>query len=585
MVAATTREVEIRMKYVLDKASLDEARKTGREAVGIQESIRKATEQGAAGAVRAQKKANDEMERERMKYWTAEARRIDKNLKERERAEKQIAKAAEQSAAAVAAAYNRQQAALRNALGGVTQLGKGFIQLGLVGEENMEKIVNGLVRAEAAANLIKGGMQAVDSLNKFSAARSVIAGAGGSAASGAAGSALGTAGAGVAGGAVAAGLGTLTAAALAAAASLGVIVTVAKEYAQGTHDKPGSFWMRSATFSANADQWLRNTIPGARMLFGDRYENDERTRLEARTAAMERQRRSNLGAFAIAEEHERAARDRSGQQAELRGLSVASLVARAAAQGFGSRDQQQIQVGSAQSAASTASARLAAADQNASSLESTLARLRNESAAATLKAAQEERNLAQIIHEENQIKLNEARQSRDAHAAALSAAESRYAAERRSYQSFQERFLELDPAKQRQAAEAARIAQSGGELSDFQRGVLRESNFGSINERVQQGFDADTQRRFDALGVGDLTRSFREGMERMQAGIEAEREEALDFIKNVNEIGKLFRDGHQKLREAVAKAAAEQVEAYKAGIEDARVQTETNRRIRENSGR
>ncbi|MBE3132930.1 MAG: hypothetical protein IMZ55_05615, partial [Acidobacteria bacterium] len=125
-------------------------------------------------------------------------------------------KAAEQAGVAASRAHRASHAAMLQmreatsmALGGVIQLGRGFALLGIVGEKDTKKLLEGLIKIQAAFDLLRGGMAIVVGLSKGWRAYevSVTAAAAAHTALAAAQTAGGAAAAAGAGGAAAAGAG------------------------------------------------------------------------------------------------------------------------------------------------------------------------------------------------------------------------------------------------------------------------------------------------------------------------------------------------------------------------------------------
>lgn len=112
----------------------------------------------SAGIDRELKKQEDAT----MRFWAGEAKKIDKAIADREKAEKRAAQNSareqEQAAAKIRAANGQLRESFERTTEGVLKLGRGFAQLGLVGEKDMQRIVQTLLKVQGAIDLTRGGI-------------------------------------------------------------------------------------------------------------------------------------------------------------------------------------------------------------------------------------------------------------------------------------------------------------------------------------------------------------------------------------------------------------------------------------------
>ena len=139
--------------------------------------IQRAEEREAARAKKEQERQDAKDEAEAKKAKAAADKEAAKIVKEQEKEAAQAAQAraqserqAEQAGKMANQALLRGQNELKEAfimnLEGMTKLGKGFAYLGLIGEEDTKKVVEGLLKIEAGFNILKGGVEVWMSLNK-----------------------------------------------------------------------------------------------------------------------------------------------------------------------------------------------------------------------------------------------------------------------------------------------------------------------------------------------------------------------------------------------------------------------------------
>ena len=107
------------------------------------------------GEARKMDKAIADKARASDKYWAGESRRIDKALAEAARAQARFAGAKAQFS----------EAFTRSAEG-VMKLGRGFALLGLVGEENLQKFKDSLLKIQGAFDMARGGLDLYVGLSK-----------------------------------------------------------------------------------------------------------------------------------------------------------------------------------------------------------------------------------------------------------------------------------------------------------------------------------------------------------------------------------------------------------------------------------
>lgn len=161
------------------------------------EQLAKTTEQTFERIGRSQKKASTESSRalsDEVKAWDEKAKRLD-----------EAAKSLEVLYVKQRTAENQISASAKQALAGVTQLGRGITLLGVVAEKDMEKAVRTFAKFEAGANVIKGLTGIIDSGRKAWEAWRVAAEAAAAARTASAAAGLLSSGSGGLGGAISAG--------------------------------------------------------------------------------------------------------------------------------------------------------------------------------------------------------------------------------------------------------------------------------------------------------------------------------------------------------------------------------------------
>lgn len=187
MVTSADREVLIRFKYELDRGA---AKKVLGEMAGDAQKAQKAAE-GSRDAVKQQ---------------AAEAKKAEQALEKLRRAH-------QQQVDRITGANEKMAESYKQMLGGIASVGRGVALLGLLGERDSQKLLRGLIKIQAAFDVMRGSIETVQGLTRvwqaYRVAVTAAAAAQGTlAAAQAASAATGTAAAAAAaGGRVAGGLG------------------------------------------------------------------------------------------------------------------------------------------------------------------------------------------------------------------------------------------------------------------------------------------------------------------------------------------------------------------------------------------
>lgn len=96
---------------------------------------------------RQQERTLAQQEKDNERYWAGEARKIDRALAQAESAQARLRSSQEAVAGAV-----------RAGLSGVMQMGRGLATMGLVGEEDTKKILDGLLKIQSAFDVVSGAI-------------------------------------------------------------------------------------------------------------------------------------------------------------------------------------------------------------------------------------------------------------------------------------------------------------------------------------------------------------------------------------------------------------------------------------------
>ena len=188
------REVVITTRIQVDKSSAQTALRETVKAVAAQQ---KAADQAASQSAKAQVKAVRDAEREKLKELNATNKRTVAILKQQEKEaiasekakqkaidetnKRTIAGLKQQEAAAkqaetagkkahaeyvraqarIASANTRVAESFKQSLSGAMSLGRGVAMLGIVGEKDVEKLLRGLVRIQAAFDIMRGSVELI----------------------------------------------------------------------------------------------------------------------------------------------------------------------------------------------------------------------------------------------------------------------------------------------------------------------------------------------------------------------------------------------------------------------------------------
>lgn len=228
--------------------------------------------------VQAQKAAQRESAREiqqsiqtankREKYLADSYKRQEKEKSQAIKEQAKNERAQEQAARRTVTANKQLDRALIGVLGSVMSLARGFALLGLAGEDSSEKMLRGLLRAEGAFEMLRGGFNLMGGVGKL-----------GRAVRGAGGSGLGSAAAGATGG-----IGSrFLAGSMAAKGGLGVVAGIAatvagkityetirdaSKYGVGSGYRPGSWGGAVADVEAGALTNMAGLAPNSRLWQG-----------------------------------------------------------------------------------------------------------------------------------------------------------------------------------------------------------------------------------------------------------------------------------------------------------------------------
>jgi len=193
------REVVITTRIVVDKGAAQTALRETVKAVAAQQ---KAADQAASQSAKAQVKAVRDAEREKQKELAATNKRTIailrqdekeaiasekakqkaiaetnkqaiSGLKQREAAAKQVETAGKKAhaeyaraQAKITSANDRVTESFKTSLSGAMSLGRGIAMLGIVGEKDTEKLLRGLVRIQAAFDIMRGSVELVHSMTR-----------------------------------------------------------------------------------------------------------------------------------------------------------------------------------------------------------------------------------------------------------------------------------------------------------------------------------------------------------------------------------------------------------------------------------
>lgn len=241
--AKYSREIDVELKKqsrAVERAAAQQLKAQERAA----KDATKAAEREYAQQVKAgEKAAADQLKAIERGAKDAEKAAV-RSAKAQQKATREAAKAQKEAAAQVASANQRMSAGFDKASEGIIKLGRGLAMSGMIGEENLQKLTDGLLKVQAASDLVRGGKDLIQGVSAMSSA----------------GTAAGAAG----GGGIAAGVGAVAAPALAAAAALASVAlaaTVAAEAWNGTADKAGSVSDSIGLMQTGIIGWV-DSLPG-----------------------------------------------------------------------------------------------------------------------------------------------------------------------------------------------------------------------------------------------------------------------------------------------------------------------------------
>lgn len=222
-----------------------------------------------------------------------EERRRQQAARSEERESEKAARATESARRKMVESNFRIAESAKTALGGITSIGRGLALMGIAGEENTKKLLEGFVKVEAAVSVVRGGIEVASSGSKiFRAARDSVA-----AASVAGKAAPWIAKAAVAGGSALGAVAPAGAVALGAGAMLwaGHRTFSAGDRLSGAAPEP--WWARAAAGIGMLGTRAGNSP--ALGVFGGGTRNDYAELIESqkRTARMEEARRSRMDVY------------------------------------------------------------------------------------------------------------------------------------------------------------------------------------------------------------------------------------------------------------------------------------------------
>lgn len=464
-----------------------------------------------------------------------------------QRAEREKASAAESASKQYATASARHEKANRQivtsamaAFGGVTSLAKGIALLGLAGEKDTRKIVDGIIQIEAGFAILHGSVSTLLAIGKLwdaigksiktaaaaQAAYNVTAGVGGAVGGARAGSGfLG----GLIGGRIGAGLagigGTMLMAGGAAVGATALATTsailTAREawkYALGGGASTGSLVEQVGGSKWNPFAWM--VAPGSMY---------RRGAAEARTAEME-------AAFAkrVSAQQDQAERQyiQNGYLGQMQNIRMMRAESSASLSGIGlSGARQGIAVNDAMRRASLSEAVTAMEErQRAPTWEAQKGALERQIAAVErLRELEKDRvNLQRDLAEESGRTL----EGMKAQGKEL---KSQIDAKRESLQSAAERWLTMDPAERALALQAKRKAEAGQDLTNEERSALRGTGVDALGRAA--GESAARQAGRDS-GFNEISSSINKeigDLAKQRADLDAKRRE---FLK---ELAKTFK--------------------------------------------
>lgn len=278
------REVIIRIRTVADQANAaalrgvaESIKRTNGEAAKTHQTLSKSAEKAAKEQTREWDKANKEQLRSDLRTFNARmkaikerekaeilaAREIEKAVKNQAKEQERAARATETALGKVREANAKTVEAFKQSLEGAMALGRGMATLGIVGEQDTEKLLRALIKVQAAFDIMRGTVTLVQALTRgyqayrtavlaAAAAQATLAAAqGGGAAAGAGGMA-----AKGLGGLAVGGAGLTAGAAGFAAAGVAFAGTMAYQTMQPGGAKPGSMADRIGLGEVRAAGWM-----------------------------------------------------------------------------------------------------------------------------------------------------------------------------------------------------------------------------------------------------------------------------------------------------------------------------------------
>ncbi len=527
-----SREVLIALKLVPDKGNAAVLRDMAKVGVGAHQTITVAAENSAAAQAKAHKKAQADIVRE-----------------------------SQNAARKAASEQQKLEKALLASAGGAIALAKGLAQVGLAGEKDAEKLLQGLVAIEGAFGVIKGGLGILSNIRKAqdaytasvaatalaqkAAAVAGVAGAAGSAAAG--GGGLAAAGAALVGGPVGIAVTGIVAAGAAA-------LYFANETRKAAEEQEKKRVERAKNNERETDEGISRT---AQITGGRRADEDALSAAKAELAAM---RNSRLSGNPM----------REGDVASAQATAMAAKLSERMANALSERQVLLNKQKTGTDADAQGTAAYFAA--NAKEIES-LGRQQLDLKRQEFAIAKQQQQTAQQM----------AREQLDLQKQQLQTARQRIQEEEDKLRSAEEKFANLAPDQAGRAVEAARKARSGERLTDADRKSLEESGIGSVDDSVRAGAQADSARRVKELGGDEFFREQRERIERFKEAEADLREQTIDTEAVISKLSKEAEKSAEKMTadlikiiEAVsaARERAVNAEAAKAQI-NSRVQQST----------
>ncbi len=496
-----SREVLIALKLVPDKGNAAVLRDLAKVGVGAHQTITVAAENSAAAQAKAHKKAQADIVRE-----------------------------SQNAARKAASEQQKLEKALLASAGGAIALAKGLAQVGLAGEKDAEKLLQGLVAIEGAFGVIKGGLGILSNIKKAQDAYTASV-----AATAVAQRAAGVAGA--VGGAASAGGGLASAGMALAGGPVGIAVGAI--VAAGT----AALYFANETRKAAEEQEKKRVEQAKERQAMLRQEREDRAEVgrvsQAHTEAtddIQSRRQARRDAATAGRSLGPADEDAAANQQAIWRAQVALLA--------NNRERDQI----------TARARKATTHAEIQENSSDEIRNKQEREAIAKRLLDLEKQREQIVKQQGQYAHQMAQEQLDLQKQQLQTARQRIQEEEDKLKSAEEKFAELAPFQAARAAEAARKARAGQDLNEDDRKLIRDAGLGDIDDSVRAGLQTDTSRRARANGFEDLP-----GVAEMRARLERFNEVASDLAEHVTDTEALIAKIDKNTKQQ-AEAMADSVE-------------------------